>query len=125
MFHSNAIPIRINGILTWGITGIKQDKSAEGRKDKIFYRERRYQNMTNYKVKVLTIEEATEILRAAGLSISPDTLRRGIKQGVYLFGTCIEGAKQPIFHVYEKLMEEWMKKRGEIDEPSTRDQATP
>ena len=46
--------------------------------------------MTNYKVKVLTIEEATEILRAAGLSISPDTLRRGIKQGVYLFGTCIE-----------------------------------
>lgn len=52
--------------------------------------------MTNYKVKVLTIEEATEILRAAGLSISPDTLRRGIKQGVYLFGTCIEGAKQPI-----------------------------
>lgn len=81
--------------------------------------------MTNYKVKVLTIEEATEILRAAGLSISPDTLRRGIKQGVYLFGTCIEGAKRPIFHVYEKLMEEWMKKRGEIDEPSTRDQATP
>ena len=81
--------------------------------------------MTNYKVKVLTIEEATEILRAAGLSISPDTLRRGIKQGVYLFGTCIEGAKQPIFHVYEKLMDEWMKKRGEIDEHSTRDQATP
>ena len=81
--------------------------------------------MTNYKVKVLTIEEATEILRAAGLSISPDTLRRGIKQGVYLFGTCIEGAKQRIFHVYEKLMEEWMKKRGEIDEPNTRNQATP
>lgn len=81
--------------------------------------------MTNYKIKVLTVEETTEVLRMAGLRVSPDTVRRGIAQGVYPFGTCIEGAKHPIFHIYEDLLEEWMKKRGEIDEPSTRDQATP
>lgn len=36
--------------------------------------------MTNYKVKVLTIEEATEILRAAGLSISPDGKKNSVEK---------------------------------------------
>ena len=41
-------------------------------------------------IQTMTPQSAAEYLRARGMSISPDTLRRGIEQGVYPFGLCIK-----------------------------------
>ena len=41
-------------------------------------------------IPTMTPQTATEYLRELGMSISPDTLRRGIQQGVYPFGICID-----------------------------------
>ena len=41
-------------------------------------------------ISTMTPQSAAEYLRARGMSISPDTLRRGIEQGVYPFGLCIK-----------------------------------
>lgn len=43
----------------------------------------------------MTPQGAAEYLRASGMSISPDTLRRGIEQGVYPFGLCTKRMGAP------------------------------
>lgn len=63
-------------------------------------------------IKALTAQEATERLRAAGLRISPDTLRAGIQQGVFPFGNCItDGDKVKWCYIYDKQMEAWIRER--------------
>lgn len=63
-------------------------------------------------IEVLTAAEATERLRAAGLRISPETLRAGIQQGVFPFGDCVmEGGKVKWCCAYSNLMESWIKER--------------
>lgn len=63
-------------------------------------------------IEVLTATEATERLRAVGLKISPETLRDGIQQGVFTFGSCImNGDKVKWCYVYSNLMDNWIKER--------------
>ena len=42
------------------------------------------------RIATLTPQDAAQYLRDRGLSISPDTLRQGIRQGVYPFGIVFE-----------------------------------
>lgn len=63
-------------------------------------------------IEALTAQEATERLRAAGLRISPETLRDGILQGVFPFGNCVtNGNKIKWCYIYGNLMETWIKER--------------
>mgnify|MGYP001859996164 CR=1 FL=1 len=63
-------------------------------------------------IEALTAQEATERLRAAGLRISPETLRDGILQGVFPFGNCVtNGDKVKWCYIYSNLMEAWIKER--------------
>ena len=63
-------------------------------------------------IKTLTAAEATERLRAAGLRISPETLRAGIQQGVFPFGNCVTGGdKIKWCYIYAKQMEDWIRER--------------
>lgn len=62
--------------------------------------------------------EATDWLRARGMRISPETLRLGILEGQFPFGSCITGGKAPRVYVYTVMLEEWAaaryaKKEGE------------
>lgn len=64
-------------------------------------------------INALTAAEATERLRAAGLRISPETLRSGIQQGVFPFGDCVaDGSKVKWCYIYSNLMEEWIAERS-------------
>lgn len=63
-------------------------------------------------IEALTAAEATECLRAAGLRISPETLRDGILQGVFPFGSCItNGDKIKWCYIYGTQLETWIKER--------------
>lgn len=63
-------------------------------------------------IEALTAAEATERLRAAGLRISPETLRDGIQQGVFPFGGCVmNGDKVKWCYIYSNLMEDWIQER--------------
>ena len=60
-------------------------------------------------IEALTAAEATERLRAAGLRISPETLRSGILQGVFPFGSCVtDGEKIKWCYIYEKQLDAWI-----------------
>ena len=60
----------------------------------------------------LTVAEATERLRAQGLHISAETLRRGLEQGVYPFGEHIQGRTGGnVYYIYERLFEDWVQAR--------------
>ena len=52
------------------------------------------------RISTLTPQDAAQYLRDRGLSISPDTLRQGIKQGVYPFGIVIEMERSPVFQIF-------------------------
>ena len=63
-------------------------------------------------IEALTAAEATERLRAAGLRISPETLRSGIQQGVFPFGSCVtDEGKVKWCYIYGNQMEAWIKER--------------
>ena len=63
-------------------------------------------------INALTAQEATERLRAAGLRISPETLRDGIQQGVFPFGSCVmKEGKVKWCYVFSNLMEAWIRER--------------
>ncbi len=62
-------------------------------------------------IKTMTIEEATERLRALGMKMSPSKLRNGIQQGVYPFGDAVMMDKHPSFEIYTVLFEAWVEKR--------------
>lgn len=63
------------------------------------------------KIATLTVQDAAHYLRDRGLSISPDTLRQGIKQGVYPFGLVIEMERSPVFQIFKKQLDAWIAER--------------
>ena len=55
----------------------------------------------------VTPEEATRIIRDAGIQIGTETLRAGIEQGQFPFGICIMQNKR-IFLISKKKLAEWI-----------------
>ena len=66
-------------------------------------------------ISTMTPQSAAEYLRARGMSISPETLRRGIEQGVYPFGLCIKTDGSAVYQIFKRLLDEWIAERA-IDE---------
>lgn len=60
---------------------------------------------------ILTVEEATEALRALGMRISPTTLRAGLEQNRFPFGDFIKTEKSCICYIYPRLLERWIAER--------------
>ena len=63
-------------------------------------------------ISTMTPQSAAEYLRARGMSISPDTLRRGIPQGGYPFGLCIKPDGSDVYRLFKRLLGEWIAERG-------------
>lgn len=63
-------------------------------------------------ISTMTPQSAAEYLRERGMSISPDTLRRGIEQGVYPFGLCIKTDGSAVYQIFKRLLDEWIAERG-------------
>ena len=63
------------------------------------------------RIVTLTPQDAAQYLRDRGLSISPDTLRQGIKQGVYHCGIVIEMERSPVFQIFKKQLDAWIAER--------------
>lgn len=63
------------------------------------------------RIATLTVQDTAQYLRDRGLSISPDTLRQGIKQGVYPFGIVIEMERSPVFQIFKKQLDAWIAER--------------
>lgn len=68
-------------------------------------------DLTNVTIDIISAERAAEKLRAMGMRISPDTVRRGVQQGVFPFGDVIDCAGGVRCYVYTKLLEKWIKER--------------
>ena len=66
-------------------------------------------------VETVTTAEAAEVMRTAGISISAETVRNGIEQGVFPFGVCIQGEKRKVYQVYKVLLLGWLKDRASDD----------
>lgn len=63
------------------------------------------------RIATLTPQDAAQYLRDRGLSISSDTLRQGIRQGVYPFGLVIELDKSPVYQIFKKQLDAWIAER--------------
>ncbi len=64
------------------------------------------------KDKIITAKEAVEELREElGMHITADTLRDGISQGQFSFGTYIKTEKSCVCYVYSRLLERWIAER--------------
>lgn len=60
----------------------------------------------------LSTRQAIERLRAAGLSITDETLRNGLEQRVFPFGNVVRSsAGNPVVYIYGKLLDEWIRER--------------
>lgn len=59
--------------------------------------------------KTLNTHEATERLRRAGMRITAETLRIGILNHAFPFGTAFETEKSLVAWVYPKKLEAWIK----------------
>lgn len=69
--------------------------------------------MNEVNLSTLTAEEATERLRAWGMRISPDMVRKGIEQGAFPFGVVVRsGADNPRCFVFHKLLYRWAEQVG-------------
>lgn len=62
-------------------------------------------------IETMTVEEATQDLRARGMKISPSKIRNGLKQGVYPFGDVVIVDKAPSFTIYKRLFDMWVAER--------------
>lgn len=61
---------------------------------------------------VINVQEATQILRASGMRISPDNVRLGIEQGVFPFGDLVRSKTgDPSYYVYLTLLNKWIAER--------------
>lgn len=60
---------------------------------------------------ILTVDEATEILRSLGMRISPTTLRSGMEQGRFQFGDFIKTDKSCVCYVYTRQLKRWAEER--------------
>lgn len=61
---------------------------------------------------VISIKEASRILREHGMQISDGDLRAGIEQKVYPFGDAVTITSKPVFHVYQPLLMQWINERS-------------
>ena len=68
------------------------------------------------KVITMTPQAAVEVMRDAGISTSPETVRAGIKQGVFPFGDYIQVEKSPVYIIYKRKLEEWLEERSVKEE---------
>ena len=59
----------------------------------------------------LTTEEAVSLLRSAGMRISRQTLRDGIRQGVFPFGDCVRTGRSQVFYIYRSKLCAWINER--------------
>lgn len=69
---------------------------------------------TNEVIETMTAAEATQWLRARGMTISPTTLVRGIKSNAFPFGSYVpaeETGGQPRTYIYTVLLEQWADER--------------
>ncbi len=63
-------------------------------------------------IETLTPQQAAERLRAVGMHIGVETLRQGLQQGAFSFGTYIQTPTGgPVYFVYARLLEEWIAAR--------------
>lgn len=70
-------------------------------------------------IETMTPQEAAERLRATGMHIGVETLRQGLQQGAFPFGTYIQSATGgPVYFVYARLLEEWIKARAKENAPA-------
>lgn len=63
-------------------------------------------------VETYSVEETVDLMRQAGIRMSPEKLKLGIQQGVYPFGECVM-MNAPQCVIYAKLFWKWMEERGE------------
>lgn len=68
--------------------------------------------MKAYDLKVITAQEAAEILRQCGMRISPTLVRDGLRQGLFPFGTLIQSGKSIRCFVYERQLNAWIRERA-------------
>lgn len=75
---------------------------------------------TKWVVKTLTINEAVQKLRDAGLHFSRAKIECGILQGIYPWGEALK-MKNIEYTVYDSMLEKWIAERGKLieteDEP--------
>lgn len=62
---------------------------------------------------VISIKEASRILREHGMQISDGDLRAGIEQKVYPFGDAVTVTSKPVFHIYQPLLMQWIAERSQ------------
>ena len=62
---------------------------------------------------VISIKEASRILRDHGMQISDGDLRAGLEQRIYPFGDAIVVTSRPVFHIYQPLLMQWIAERSE------------
>lgn len=60
----------------------------------------------------MTVEEATQKLRAMGVRITAPVLRSGIAQGQFPFGNYIQTEKSCKCYVWTRLFNEWVAERA-------------
>lgn len=66
----------------------------------------------NIKIGTMSTHEAVDFLRSCGMSISCDTLRLGIEQGVYPWGICITGNTSPVYQIFTRQLVDWARERS-------------
>lgn len=59
-------------------------------------------------IKTITVAQATERLRASGMRISPETLRDGLLQRAFPFGTAVKTEQSVACWVFPSDLEEWI-----------------
>lgn len=62
-------------------------------------------------IETMNVEEATKKLRELGVKISATTLRDGIAQGQFPFGSYIKTDKSCVCFVWTRLFDEWVSER--------------
>lgn len=66
-------------------------------------------------IETITPQEAAERLRATGMHIGVETLRQGLQQGVFPFGSYIQSVTGgPVYFVYKRLLDEWVDARKKV-----------
>ncbi|MCD7802554.1 MAG: hypothetical protein LUH09_06615 [Clostridiales bacterium] len=64
-------------------------------------------------IETLSPKDTVERLRAVGIRISEATLRAGIQQGVFPFGSCVMSGDRPRWcYVYKVQLEQWIADRA-------------
>lgn len=59
-------------------------------------------------IETMTVAEATQKLRSMGVKISAPTLREGIAQGQFPFGSYIKTDKSCVCFVWKRQFEKWV-----------------